>query len=180
MARAYPWDTDDSTPVDASVHVVLLAERRTDNNWHDVDQRQLHRHQPARKGPNLGCGTPITPLTESRGTVEAGINAMRPWRRGGTTGNLGLVWGWRTISPTWRGLWGDADLPLDYGTDFMDKVVVHADRRQQRVLQPSRRHGGDSVDALRLHGLRPRQRARSGRARRRRPPAAASPSSTTA
>ena len=49
---------------------------------------------------------------------------MRPWRRGGTTGNLGLVWGWRTISPNWRGLWGDADLPLDYGTDFMDKVVV--------------------------------------------------------
>ena len=49
---------------------------------------------------------------------------MRPWRRGGTTGNLGLVWGWRTISPDWRGLWGDADLPLDYGTDFMDKVVV--------------------------------------------------------
>ena len=49
---------------------------------------------------------------------------MKPWRRGGTTGNLGLVWGWRTLSPKWRGLWGDADLPLDYGTDFMDKVVV--------------------------------------------------------
>ena len=43
---------------------------------------------------------------------------------GGTTGNLGLAWGWRTLSPSWRGLWGNADLPLDYHTDFMEKVVV--------------------------------------------------------
>ena len=42
---------------------------------------------------------------------------MKPWRRGGTTGNLGLAWGWRMVSPNWRGLWGDtADLPLDYDT----------------------------------------------------------------
>ena len=26
MARAYPWDTDDSTPVGASVHLVLLSD----------------------------------------------------------------------------------------------------------------------------------------------------------
>ena len=49
---------------------------------------------------------------------------MKPWRRGGTTGNLGLVWGWRTISPNWRGPWGDADLPLDYKHRLMEKVVV--------------------------------------------------------
>ena len=51
---------------------------------------------------------------------------MRPWRRGGTTGNLGLAWGWRTISPNWRGLWGGYPDPcrLDYGTENIDKVVL--------------------------------------------------------
>src|SRR5690606_15342565 len=51
---------------------------------------------------------------------------MRPGARGGTTGNFGLSWGWRTISPRWRGLWDDSpsELPLDYDTPLMDKVVV--------------------------------------------------------
>jgi hypothetical protein len=79
------------------------------------------------RGPNLGCGSPITPLTASRATIEAGLAALGPVHRGGTTGNLGLSWGWRALSPQWRGLWGGstpAELPLDYGTPFMDKVVV--------------------------------------------------------
>ena len=125
MARAYPWDTDDSTPSEHPFRSFFYPKTSTDNNytWTTINDSHTGTNQ-ARKSPNLGCGTPITPLTKSRSTIDAGINAMRPWRRGGTTGNLGLVWGWRTISPDWRGLWGDADLPLDYGTDFMDKVVV--------------------------------------------------------
>src|SRR5699024_3648019 len=95
----------------------------SDNNWPSINDDHKGTNS-ARKGPNLGCGTPITPLTASKATVKAGINAMRPWRRGGTTGNLGLAWGWRTLSPSWRGLWGNPDLPLDYHTDFMEKVVV--------------------------------------------------------
>ena len=38
-----------------------------------------------------------------------------------------MSWGWRTLSPQWRGLWGGATpatLPLDYNTDFMEKTVV--------------------------------------------------------
>jgi len=123
MARAYPWDTDDSTPATHPFSSFLYPQTSTDNNWPTINDNYTGSNT-ARKGPNLGCGTPITPLTKSRTTIDAGIAAMKPWRRGGTTGNLGLVWGWRTISPNWRGLWGDPDLPLDYGTDFMDKVVV--------------------------------------------------------
>ncbi len=65
-------------------------------------------------GPNLGCGPAITPLIASKTNVLAAIDEMLPWHRGGTMANLGLAWGWRVLSPSWRGLWGGAtpaDLP---------------------------------------------------------------------
>jgi Flp pilus assembly protein TadG len=78
-------------------------------------------------GPNLGCGPAITPLVASKSTVEAAIDDMAPWHRGGTMANLGLAWGWRVLSPRWRGLWdGDLpdELPLDYEEPNMEKVVI--------------------------------------------------------
>ena len=75
-------------------------------------------------GPNLGCGPAITPWTDQRSDVEAAIDEMDSWHRGGTTTNLGLVWGWRLLSPRWRGLWGDPDLPLPYDEPLMQKVAV--------------------------------------------------------
>lgn len=123
MARAYPHDGDDSTPTAYPFTSFFYPTSATDNNWPAIND-SFTGSNAARKGPNLGCGTAITPLTASKTTVKDGINAMKPWRRGGTAGNLGLAWGWRTISPNWRGLWGDADLPLDYNSDFMEKVVV--------------------------------------------------------
>ena len=78
-------------------------------------------------GPNLGCATPITPLVAEKSTVLAAIGAMQPWHRGGTFSNEGLVWGWRTLSQNWQGLWGGstpAYLPKAYHTANMDKVLV--------------------------------------------------------
>ncbi|TNE36102.1 MAG: hypothetical protein EP348_07665 [Alphaproteobacteria bacterium] len=53
---------------------------------------------------------------------------------GNTAVNIGMVWGWRTLSPRWNGQWygsstynlpsGYSALPLDYGEQNMDKVVV--------------------------------------------------------
>lgn len=77
-------------------------------------------------GPNLSCPPPITPLTKSRATVEAAIQAMDAWHRGGTFSNIGLSWGWRTISPKWKGLWSGvaAAQPYNYEEPLMDKVVI--------------------------------------------------------
>ena len=87
MARAYPWDTDDSTPSEHPFRSFFYPKTSTDNNytWTTINDSHTGTNQ-ARKSPNLGCGTPITPLTKSRSTIDAGINAMRPWWRGGTTG----------------------------------------------------------------------------------------------
>ena len=84
-------------------------------------------YQDEGTGPNLGCGPAITPLVASKSTIQAAIDEMAPWHRGGTMANLGLVWGWRVLSPRWRGLWdGDLpdELPLAYAEQNMEKVVV--------------------------------------------------------
>lgn len=126
-ARATPLDTDDTPPSGGAFSSYFYASttRTQDNNWPAI-LPELWRRNDGR-GPNLGCGPAITSLTPSRTTIDAAIANMGAWHRGGTTGNLGLSWGWRTISPRWRGLWGGetpATHPLDYGTPFMDKVVV--------------------------------------------------------
>lgn len=126
-ARTAPNDGNDTLPSAApftSFHYAATSSTG-DNNWPplklDLEDRNNGR------GPNLGCGPAITPLTASRTTIDNAIGNMGPWHRGGTTGNLGLSWGWRTISPSWRGWWGGetpATHPLDYDAAFMDKVVV--------------------------------------------------------
>jgi hypothetical protein len=41
---------------------------------------------------------------------------------------LGAAWGWRLLSPEWRGEWGGDmdvnDLPLDYDEELSQKVVI--------------------------------------------------------
>ncbi|MBN9412848.1 MAG: hypothetical protein J0H12_02830 [Candidatus Paracaedimonas acanthamoebae] len=56
-------------------------------------------------GPNRSCGPAIMPLTNNRDALKAKIATFEPVYGGGTFGNLGLVWGWNTISPKWSGLW---------------------------------------------------------------------------
>lgn len=126
-ARPYPLDSTDATPSVQRFTSFYYAptERTQDNNWPPLKTAITHRNDG--RGPNLGCGSAITPLTSSRQTIDAAIGAMGAWHRGGTTGNLGLSWGWRTISPQWRGLWGGEtpeNHPLDYDAPHMQKVVV--------------------------------------------------------
>jgi len=96
-----------------------------DNNWTPINETVAAGNNAT--GPNLGCGPAITPLQTSKSAALAAIVAMGPWSRGGTMGNLGLAWGWRLLSPAWRGLWGAPmpdNLPLDYNTPLVDKVIV--------------------------------------------------------
>lgn len=79
-------------------------------------------------GPNWFCPiNEITPLTDQRATVDDAIDALDARSGGGTQTSVGLVWGWRTISPNWRGLWAGPtpnDRPLDYDEPNMAKAVV--------------------------------------------------------
>ena len=50
-------------------------------------------------GPNLGCPTAITPLTNVKATLLPAITAMQAWSRGGTLSDVGMAWGLRVLSP---------------------------------------------------------------------------------
>jgi Flp pilus assembly protein TadG len=102
-----------------------------DNDWDpDGPQSALkedNNDQNDGTGPNLGCGPAITPLIATKTDVLDAIDEMLPWHRGGTMANLGLAWGWRVLSPQWRGTWGGdtpEGLPLDYNATNMNKAVI--------------------------------------------------------
>lgn len=105
-------DTDDTSPLVAPFTSLLYTSGA--------------KAEHVQSDKNYTCGAQLLSLTASRTTVKAALSNMKI-EPSGTASNQGLVWGWRTISPKWRGLWGGAtpaQLPLDYYTDNMDKVVV--------------------------------------------------------
>ncbi|MEF2073960.1 pilus assembly protein TadG-related protein [Consotaella aegiceratis] len=81
---------------------------------------------PFTKYSGSNCPNAITPLTSTKSTLTTAINNLDA--AGYTHINLGAAWGWRLLSPRWRGEWGgsmDTDaLPLDYGTDNMVKAAI--------------------------------------------------------
>jgi Flp pilus assembly protein TadG len=78
--------------------------------------------------PNIGCMVPqVLPLQPSRAAAQAVINSMQPIAYGGTETPVGLAWGWRVLSPNWRGLWGSPSnntLPVNYDPTNTDKAIV--------------------------------------------------------
>src|SRR5690606_21868159 len=75
------------------------------------------------KADQYCTSTSILPLTAEKTPILDKIQSMKA--SGNTRTDIGLVWGWRALSPRWRGLWGnDAALPLDYDADHMSKVVI--------------------------------------------------------
>ncbi|MDF2368856.1 MAG: hypothetical protein P1U71_16410, partial [Sneathiella sp.] len=85
------------------------------------------------RSPNRQCPPAILPLTAEKTTIKATINSMIS-SSSGTSVNIGAVWGWRLLSPRWNGLWynsstlnlptGYTTLPLNYGEEYMDKVII--------------------------------------------------------
>ncbi len=77
-------------------------------------------------GPNKYCPQAMLGLSSDKDEILDSIDDMEA--RGNTHVNVGAVWGWRMLSPRWRGTWGgemDANsLPLDYNTPKMNKAAI--------------------------------------------------------
>lgn len=88
-----------------------------DDNYDPADPSTIHPgglyDSNAITGPNIGCPTPITPLTNSYSDVTAAVGALSAWNRGGTLGDIGMAWGIRSLSP---------GLPFDQSTEIDPKT----------------------------------------------------------
>ena len=77
---------------------------------------------------NKGCPQQaITTLSNTKADLLTAMsNLTNP--RGNTHINVGAVWGWRLLSPSWRNLWGGAmntnNLPLDYDEPLSQKAMI--------------------------------------------------------
>lgn len=78
------------------------------------------------QGPAAYCPQAMTPMTNDKAKITDGINAMTA--QGSTFINVGAAWGWRMLSPKWRGVWGGDMLankqPLNYNTKNMSKAAI--------------------------------------------------------
>ncbi len=121
VERASPNTTAD-TPASTALWTRYVWAPATDNNY-DVTKPATILTDPnlgnGGTGPNLGCPTPITPLTNVKATLTTAINAMTAWSRGGTLGDVGMAWGFRVISP-------ESPFPegQPWGTPKLTKAVI--------------------------------------------------------
>ena len=130
MAQPSPQDSEEGSSAIGRLIPYFWASS-SDNSWPKNGTISQIPQTNAAYGPNLGCGPAITPLTASRSVINQAIKELDAWNRGGTIANLGLVWGWRVLSPQWRGLWHNKDgspissaHPIDYDSSYNSKVLV--------------------------------------------------------
>ncbi|WP_169738471.1 TadE/TadG family type IV pilus assembly protein [Afifella pfennigii] len=102
---------------------------RYENVWvEDGEERTYNTPFSDTFGPNKSCLQAVTPLTASKSAISNAIDAMKVESDWYTHIPMGAVWGWRMLSPNWRGLWGGEmdtnNLPLDYNNDLMDKAAI--------------------------------------------------------
>lgn len=61
-------------------------------------------------------------LTAEKSTLESTLAGMSS--NGYTRIDVAASWAHRMLSPDWRGLWGNSELPLDYNAPLMDKAAI--------------------------------------------------------
>jgi Flp pilus assembly protein TadG len=129
--EAYDTAADDISDVTPSSKPLApyYWEDSSGNDWITVNNKGKKTYDSPldeTSGPNKNCPAEVTRLTPEKAKVLAAITSMKAV--GNTHINVGAVWGWRMLSPKWRGLWGGDmtkyKLPLDYYTPKMAKAAV--------------------------------------------------------
>ncbi len=66
---------------------------------------------------------PVLPLTAEKSRITAVIDDLEA--EGNTRTDIGMAWGWRVLSPRWRGVWESGSTwPANYDSTKVRKVVV--------------------------------------------------------
>jgi Flp pilus assembly protein TadG len=67
-------------------------------------------------------GATVRPLSSDKTKLKATIDTLSA--SGSTAGQIGLAWGWYTISPNWNAVFTGTSAPAAYGSDHLQKVVI--------------------------------------------------------
>ncbi len=128
-------DVTDAPPVGSNRFDPYYWVPDTNNNWTGVSdtslfsdfrtQTQFDAGSLLGLGPNLGCDDPIVSLTNSRTEIDQAIDRFKQHAsfNGGTMMPIGMIWGIRTLSPAWSGLWGGST-PSDMPAANSKKAIV--------------------------------------------------------
>jgi len=93
----------DDTPPSTATWEPYYYPAGVDNNYTNGDAASIVpggvKNSNQITGPNIGCPTPILPLTKFKAQVDGALSSMTAWNRGGTLTDIGMAWGIRTLSP---------------------------------------------------------------------------------
>lgn len=151
MARETPDDIYDTDYFDGGKWDAYWWEHtpeNTNNNFWDpaqggsptipyVDNQGCNDYE----NPNLGCPltNPIVPLTSDKNVLDAAADAIKPWCRGGTLGNLGMTWGWRVLSQS-----EPFEQGAEYDSYLWRKAVVMMTDGENQLFDKIKNNGPDS------------------------------------
>ena len=121
-------DVHPDSPEDPDL--VCLNQRTTPHNTDDANPTEspFDHYSGSYSPPNGNYKNRVCPeaaivaLEQSKSTLSTAINGMEA--RGCTRYDIGTVWGWRTISPNWDGVWGVDGSPLPYEDLEMEKAII--------------------------------------------------------
>lgn len=129
-------DVTDDTPSTQKWQTYFVPDTTSsgNNNWrsstggYSVNPDHDNDGTDEETSANKGCPEQsITTLTNKKANLLTAINNLQ-YPRGNTHIPVGAVWGWRLLSPEWRGLWGgDMDgnnLPLEYDEPLSQKAMI--------------------------------------------------------
>ncbi|HCS23735.1 MAG TPA: pilus assembly protein [Alphaproteobacteria bacterium] len=138
LERASPLDTrDDATP-----NWGMYRYPRTCSQYNSNGTCRTYSNN----NPNNGCTVSrVVPLTNSQSTLQSSINGLTA--SGNTYINVGLVWGWRVLSPT---------APFTEGSEYDDPdwsktIVLMTDGDNQPISTYSAYGAGSSLSASQLN-----------------------------
>lgn len=109
--KDHTWGIDDTPPSEAPIEVYFDFRRGIGGGGHEYSIE-------------IGdCDNErILPLTASRSVLSAKIANFK--HRGPQRSDFAVAWGWRAMSPDWRGLWGEPALPRDWGEEDHQKTMI--------------------------------------------------------
>ncbi len=121
-------DVTNATPEDVPFNVYFYPDMNG-NDWLNNNNGNRSISNSSDFSANRGCPRQaITPLTNVRATVDAGISALQAIDVQRTHINVGAAWGWRLLSREWKDAWGGdmaaQDLPKTYDDPESQKAVV--------------------------------------------------------